>query len=51
MSETADAPATLLETKKFFGMNMADFNRDWKVLDQKSRDELRKGIGDGSLNY
>ena len=53
MTETMEdpKPASLLDTKKFFEMTMADFNRDWKLLDQKSRDEIRLGIGNGTFTY
>ena len=41
----------LKELRDFFGMSAAEFVRDWKLLPQKDKDQLKKGIEDGTLTY
>lgn len=58
----ASAPATIKQVADFFkigdGTVSADsrnqltaFSREWKSLDEKSKEDIRNGIGDGTLNY
>ena len=43
--------ATVKEIMAFFGMTPKDMIREWKPLSDKDKDELRKGISDGTLTY
>lgn len=43
--------AGLKEVMAFFEMDAKSFTREWKKLNEKDREELRRGIGDGSLTY
>ena len=48
------AEATLGQVFQFFktsGYTMSDFSKDWKALPDRDRDDLKKGIGDGTLDY
>lgn len=47
----AEKVATLKEVMEYFGMASAEFTKEWKQMDAKSRDELKRGIGDGTLTY
>lgn len=38
--------------RKFFGYTSATaFAHDWKLLSDRDKDQIRRGIGDGSLTY
>lgn len=41
----------LKECREFFGMPAGDFVREWKLLSQKDKDDIKKGIEDGTLTY
>lgn len=43
--------ATLVEVMKFFGIPIATFRKEWALLEDAEKDQLRKGIGDGSYAY
>lgn len=43
--------ATLLQVRNFFGMSTSEFRSEWMELDTESRQQITKGIGDGSLTY
>lgn len=49
--------ANIGEVFNYFSSNrtnsytMAQFSKDWKALSEQDKDDLRKGIGDGSLDY
>jgi hypothetical protein len=48
------AEATLNQVFQFFKSptyNMTQFSKDWKALPEKDRADLKKGIGDGTLDY
>lgn len=45
-------PATLVEVKKFFEIeSTTTFSSEWRALSTKDQQEIKEGIGDGSLNY
>lgn len=44
-------PATVKEVMTFFEMTAADFMKEWKVLSDKDKDDLKNGVGNGTLNY
>lgn len=58
-----DGKATMGEVAKFFGMKLAEFRDEWvnaknartgepmAPLSVKDKEELQKGIGDGTLSY
>jgi hypothetical protein len=47
-----DDPATLGQVKDFFGYpSLSAFSVDWKKMPEKDRQEIRRGIGDGTLTY
>jgi hypothetical protein len=40
------------EVRQFFGYeNAAQFRKDWVALTPEDKEQLKKGIQDGSLNY
>jgi len=46
------ADAKPVDVKNYFGYpDTTTFMRDWKSLTDKDKADLKKGIGDGSLNY
>lgn len=50
------AEATLKTVAEFFmdkskGDTLSKFSTEWKELDDKSKVQIKAGIGDGSLNY
>lgn len=43
---------TVKDLKDFFGYaKLADFSKDWKLLADEDRDQLRAGIADGTMTY
>jgi len=43
---------TLKDLKEFFGYTkLTDFSRDWKQLSETDREQIRKGVEDGTFNY
>lgn len=45
-------PATLKAVKDFFEIKSASvFTKEWKALDEASQEQIKQGIGDGTLNY
>lgn len=45
------AEATLTEMRTYFGMTTKEFATEWRQLSDKDKADLKKGIGDGTLNY
>lgn len=44
--------ATMVEVMKFLGYdNIATFRKEWAELSDKDKDQLKRGIGNGSLTY
>lgn len=49
--------AGVSEVFAFFSENktnsysMGQFSKEWKLLNEQARNEIRRGIGDGSLTY
>lgn len=51
-----DAPkkATVSEIKSALKLGtetLKDFTNEWKNLPEKDKEDLRKGVGDGSMTY
>jgi hypothetical protein len=45
-------PATMTEVKNYFGYtSTASFAADWRKLTDEDKEQLKNGIGDGSLTY
>ena len=43
---------TVKDVKDFFGeKNTAKFTEEWKQLTDQDKEQLKEGIGNGSLNY
>lgn len=43
---------TIKDIKDFFGYDsLKDFSVDWKALDDRSKQQLKAGIQDGSFDY
>ena len=43
---------TLKDISHFFGYpKLSDFAKDWKLLDEKSKDQIKGGIKDGTFDY
>jgi hypothetical protein len=53
MSENANTEitATAKNVKEFFGMNLAEMKAEWMTLGQDDRNDILRGLSDGSLNY
>jgi len=45
------ADATIKQVTDFFGMKLAEFRDEWQQLSDDERQQIRQGIGDGSLTY
>lgn len=46
------ADATLIQVKEYFEItSAAEFSREWKQLTDTDKEQLKRGIGDGSLTY
>ena len=48
------ADATLKDVRDYFkrdGEALTDFGKEWKELSDKDKDDLKRGLGDGSLTY
>lgn len=46
------AEATLIQVKSYFEIeSAAEFSKEWKQLTDKDKEQLKQGIGDGSLTY
>lgn len=43
--------ATMVDVMKFFGMKPAEFRSQWQELSPKDKEDLKKGIGNGTLTY
>ena len=46
--------ATLKQVAEFFrlpGESLTDFAKQWKELPEADKDQIKGGIGDGSLTY
>lgn len=44
--------ATLKDIKDFFGYSsLSAFSADWKQMPEQDREQIRTGIGNGSLTY
>lgn len=45
-------PATAVQVKAFFEYETAaEFAKDWKALGEAGRNQLKEGIGNGTLTY
>lgn len=36
---------------EFFGMKASDFMKDWKKMTPKDKEDIKKGLTDGTYNY
>jgi hypothetical protein len=46
------AGITIKDIRTFFGyQKLADFSRDWKLLTDVDKDQIRTGLTDGSYSY
>jgi hypothetical protein len=42
----------LARIREFFGYpSLSAFGKDWRALTDEDKDQIKKGIEDGSLNY
>lgn len=49
---TAPVHAGLKEIREFFGYpTLAEFAAEWRELDKDAQDQIKSGLGDGSLTY
>lgn len=51
MPEREDGRNLLKEIRDFFGMTASQMVKEYKVLTEKDKADIRKGIEDGSLTY
>lgn len=46
------AEASLKEIKDFFGYeSLSAFSKDWKILPETDRKDIREGLSNGTLTY
>jgi hypothetical protein len=45
------ADANPKEIMTFFDMKAKDFIKEWKLLTEQDKQQIREGIGDGTLDY
>jgi hypothetical protein len=45
------AEASVKDVKDYFGMSSKEMMTEWKALDDKSKAEIKAGIGNGTLTY
>lgn len=43
--------ATTKDVKNFFGMSLQEMKDEWLKLPQEDRQDILKGLSDGTLNY
>lgn len=44
--------ATIKDIKDFFGYDsLSAFSADWKALDDRSKEQIKQGLEDGSFDY
>jgi hypothetical protein len=48
-TSTQDSPISRL--RDYFQMRASDFMREWKELTDQDKEDLKKGIMDGSFTY
>lgn len=46
-----DGKVTIKDIVNYFGMKTGEFMTHWKKLSQKDKDEIKRGIADGTLTY
>ena len=42
---------SIKDIRDFFGMTAKDMIREWKLLTEESKDQIRTGLGNGTLTY
>lgn len=45
------ADATLKDVMAFFDMTAEEVRREWKLLTDADKADIKRGIGDGTLTY
>lgn len=48
------AAATIKQIADYFrmeGQTLTDFSKEWKALPEEDKNQLREGLGNGSLTY
>lgn len=45
------AENSLKSIMEFFGMSASEFMKEWKLMDEQDKTQLKNGIRDGSLTY
>lgn len=45
------ADSSLKKVREFFGMTLPEMKKEWVPLPAKDKDEILKGLADGSLTY
>lgn len=48
---TEPKEASLTEMRMYFGMTTKEFATEWRQLTAEDKADLKKGIGNGTLNY
>lgn len=52
MTSTENSPVTLKDMKDYFGYaKLSDFAADWKALSSQDKEDIKKGLSDGTYNY
>jgi len=46
-----DKQATIKDIKDYFGMTMPEMKNQYTPMSDKDKNDLKTGIGNGSLNY
>lgn len=45
------APASVKQVVDYFGMKLSEFKKEWEKMTETDKEQLKKGIGDGTLTY
>lgn len=45
------ADATLKEVTTYFGIKLSEFKNEWAALTDEDREQIKRGIGDGTETY
>ena len=43
--------AGIKEVMAYFGIPITQFGKEWKQLSEQDKNQLRRGIGDGTFTY
>lgn len=42
---------SMVDVMKYFGLKPTEFRKEWAELSETDKEDLKKGVADGSLTY